>query len=102
LNHPDNRAIGDAALCAAFPAAGNLGVFPHLWPVEGLPLAAPSDVLLAALERPDYQVGITESMDQKTDAVRQHKSQLTDPVAQLECVRQRNVQEDGRYVKRFG
>ncbi|NOR83814.1 MAG: hypothetical protein GQ526_10010 [Ardenticatenales bacterium] len=41
-------------------------------------------------------------MDQKTDAVRQHKSQLTEPAAQLECVRQRNVQEDGRYVKRFG
>jgi LmbE family N-acetylglucosaminyl deacetylase len=101
VNHPDHRAMGDAVLAAVFPAASNPRFFPELWEVERLAPHAPREVYIANAERPNHEVDITEVMERKVEAIRQHKSQLTDPAGQLERVRQRAAREDGRYVESF-
>jgi LmbE family N-acetylglucosaminyl deacetylase len=101
VNHPDHRAMGDAVLAAVFPAASNPRFFPELWEVERLAPHAPREVYIANADRPNHEVDITDVMEQKVEAIRQHKSQLTDPAGQLERVRQRAVREGGRYAETF-
>jgi LmbE family N-acetylglucosaminyl deacetylase len=101
VNHPDHRAIGDAVLAAVFPAASNPRFFPELLQFEGLAPHSPLEIYIANSDRPNLDVDITELIDLKIEAIRQHKSQLTDPSAQLERVRQRAVRDDGRYVESF-
>lgn len=102
LNHPDHRAIGDAVLSAVFPAAGNPRFFPELEEVEKLAPHSPREVLLAVPARdPNYEIDITDWIDLKVAAIRQHASQLHDPEAQLARVRQRNARENGRYSELF-
>jgi LmbE family N-acetylglucosaminyl deacetylase len=101
INHPDHRAIGDAVLAAVFPAASNPRMFPELVQVEGLVPHAPREIYLANTAEPNYEVDITDVMDQKIRAIERHESQLTDPAGQLGRVRQRAAREDGRYVEFF-
>lgn len=101
INHPDHRAIGDAVLGAVFPAAGNHLCCPELWQVEGLAPHTPHQIFIAAPDQPNHQVDITDFIEQKSAAIRQHKSQLADPEASLARVRQRSIQPDGRYVEHF-
>jgi LmbE family N-acetylglucosaminyl deacetylase len=101
VNHPDHRAMGDAVLAAVFPAASNPRFFPELWEVERLAPHAPREVYIANADQPNHEIDITDVMDQKVDAIRQHRSQLTDPVGQLERVRQRAAREGGHYVESF-
>jgi LmbE family N-acetylglucosaminyl deacetylase len=101
VNHPDHRAIGDAVLAAIFPAASNPRFFPELLQFEGLAPHAPREIYIANSDRPNLDVDVTELIDLKVEAIRQHKSQLTDPSAQLERVRQRAARDDGRYVESF-
>jgi LmbE family N-acetylglucosaminyl deacetylase len=101
VNHPDHRAMGDAVLAAVFPAASNPRFFPELWEVERLAPHAPREVYIANAGQPNHEVDITDLIDQKAEAIRQHKSQLTDPAGQLERVRQRAAREGGQYVESF-
>jgi LmbE family N-acetylglucosaminyl deacetylase len=101
VNHPDHRAIGEAVLDAVFPAASNPRFFPELLQVEGLAPHAPREVYIANANQPNCEVDITEVMDVKIEAIRQHRSQMTDPVGQLERVRQRAARDDGRYIESF-
>jgi LmbE family N-acetylglucosaminyl deacetylase len=101
LNHPDHRAIGDAALGAVFPAAGNPLCCPELEGVEGLAPHTPDQLLIAGPDQPNHTVDITDTIERKMAAILEHKSQLADPEASLARVRQRSLQEDGRYVEHF-
>jgi len=101
LNHPDHRAMGDAVLAAVFPAASNGRFFPELWQVEGLAPHSPREVYIANPEQPNHEVDITDLIELKIEAIRQHRSQLTDPAAQLDRVRQRAARDGGRYVESF-
>ena len=78
VNHPDHRAAGTAALDAAFPAAEMPLLYPEL-EAEGL---SPHKVNYIYVSNPkdpaNYFVDITDTMDLKIKALRQHVSQLGD------------------------
>jgi LmbE family N-acetylglucosaminyl deacetylase len=101
VNHPDHRIMGEAVLGAVFPAAGNPRFFPELSRAEGLLPHTPQAVFIASPAQPNHEIDITDYIDQKLEAIRQHQSQLTDPEAQLGRVRQRALKADGRYVEYF-
>jgi LmbE family N-acetylglucosaminyl deacetylase len=78
LNHPDHRAAGQAALDAAFPAAGNPRAFRDLLFDEGLGAHKVREVWLyfTGGQHVNHYVDITEALDQKVAALAAHESQL--------------------------
>lgn len=101
VNHPDHRTAGQVALEAIFPAARNPMYHPELLE-EGLLPHTAHEVYLAGTMQPNRWVDITDVFDIKMQAIRSHASQLPDPEATLERVRQRAaaVDEYGRSVYR--
>jgi len=77
LNHPDHRAAGQAALDAAFPAAGNPSAFRDLL-AEGLEAHKVREVWLFFGEKQhlNHWVDISDTIEQKIQALESHKSQL--------------------------
>lgn len=78
INHPDHRAAATAALDATFPAAEMPLLYPEL-EAEGL---TPHKVNYVYVSNPskeaNYYVDTSETIDQKVEALRQHRSQLGD------------------------
>lgn len=76
LNHPDHRAAGQAALDAAFPAAGNPSAFRDLL-AEGLEPHKVREVWLyfTSGQHVNHWVDITDTFEQKIDALAAHTSQ---------------------------
>ena len=101
VNHPDHRVSGQIALEAIFPAARNRMYHPELL-AEGLAPHAVQEIYLTGASQPDRWVDITDVMDLKIQAIRAHASQLADPEAVIERVRQRAqaVDASGRTVYR--
>jgi LmbE family N-acetylglucosaminyl deacetylase len=77
INHPDHRAVAAAAVEALFPAAGNRNYFPELLDA-GLEPIKIKEVYISNPQQPDVWVDISGFMDQKVEALRQHKSQMGD------------------------
>jgi LmbE family N-acetylglucosaminyl deacetylase len=79
LNHPDHRAAGQAALDAAFPAAGNPSAFRDLL-AEGLKAHKVREVWLyfTGGQHANHFVDITDTLEQKIDALAAHSSQIGD------------------------
>jgi LmbE family N-acetylglucosaminyl deacetylase len=77
LNHPDHRAAGDAVLDAVFPAAETRFIFPELL-AEGFDPHHVTAVFIHGSSRPDAFVDISEVLDVKLAALREHRSQLGD------------------------
>lgn len=77
INHPDHRAVATAAVEAVFPAAGNRNYFPELLD-EGLEPIKIKEVYISTSEKADVWVDITNVIDRKIEALRQHKSQMGD------------------------
>jgi LmbE family N-acetylglucosaminyl deacetylase len=77
INHPDHRAVAVAAVEAIFPGAGNRNYFPELLE-EGLEPIKIHEVYISNPQQPDVWVDITDFMDRKIEALRQHKSQMGD------------------------
>ena len=75
LNHPDHRAAGDAALDAVFPSAGTRYIFPELL-AEGLEPHDVKEVYIHGHLTPNHWVDITETIERKIEALKQHKSQV--------------------------
>jgi LmbE family N-acetylglucosaminyl deacetylase len=104
LNHPDHRAIGDAALDAVFPDSRNPLQFPELL-TEGLQPHHVREVYIAGAAEPDTEVDITATFDRKLAALRCHRSQISDFEALEARLREwhRADGSDGavRYVERF-
>jgi LmbE family N-acetylglucosaminyl deacetylase len=80
LNHPDHRAAGQAALDAAFPAAGNPRAFRDLLFDEGLKAHKVKEVWLyfTGGQQVNHFVDIGETLDQKIAALAAHESQIGD------------------------
>lgn len=88
LNHTDHRVVGDTVLDAVFPLARDrLNYMEH--EQEGLQPHKVLDVFLLFTDQPNYWVDITATMDQKVAALEAHKSQIGDPAAMEERIRQR-------------
>jgi LmbE family N-acetylglucosaminyl deacetylase len=77
INHPDHRAAATAALDATFPAAGQPNLFEEL-AQEGLTAHKPRKVYIITWDGADIYVNIEETIDQKIQALRAHKSQMRD------------------------
>ncbi|HZU86559.1 MAG TPA: PIG-L deacetylase family protein [Anaerolineaceae bacterium] len=77
INHPDHRAAGLAAIDAIFPAAGQPLLYPDL-EAEGFQPFKPRKVYVNAWEKPNLYVDISETIELKIAALKEHKSQLRD------------------------
>ncbi len=77
INHPDHRAAARVAVEAVFPAAEMNLLYPDLV-TEGLTGHKPNYVYISTHEDPDYYVDVTETIELKIEALRQHHSQLGD------------------------
>ncbi len=75
VNHPDHRAVGEAALYAVFPSAGTRPIFPDLL-VEGYEPHDVRDLYLMLSNQPDVFVDITDTIDLKVEALLCHESQV--------------------------
>jgi LmbE family N-acetylglucosaminyl deacetylase len=73
INHPDHRAAAQAALDAVAPASA----MPLLWPEAGAPHRV-RQVYVFGNDEPNVWVDITETIEQKIAALKQHASQMGD------------------------
>ena len=71
VNHPDHRAIGEAALAAVFPNAGNPMYHPELGAAHQL-----KQVWITMATQPNAWVDITDFLDKKLAAIACHTSQV--------------------------
>jgi LmbE family N-acetylglucosaminyl deacetylase len=72
--HPAHRMVGWAATEAAYLADAPWYFPQHV--AEGLAPYKPRDVYLFGAHEPNYWVDVTETIDLKVEALRQHKTQL--------------------------
>lgn len=89
LNHPDHRAIGEAALAAVFPIARDRLNHPELEREEGLLPHKVKQVYLAGASQPNTKVDISGAIETKIRALREHKSQIADMEAMADRQRSR-------------
>jgi len=99
INHPDHRAAGTIALDAIFPGAGNRMYFAELLD-EGLEPHQVKEVYIAGAEHPDTTIDVTDTMDLKIKALREHKSQIKDMDGLEKRLRAR-MSRDGLYFEMF-
>jgi LmbE family N-acetylglucosaminyl deacetylase len=71
INHPDHRAAGQATVDAVAPASE----MPLLWPETGEPHKVQS-VYIYGNSEPNLWVDISETIEQKIGALKQHASQM--------------------------
>ena len=88
IGHPDHLATGEATLAAVYPAARDRLNFPELI-AEGLEPWKVRQVLVSGVERPNLWVDVLRTFDVGLQALLCHVSQIPDPVATEERVRQR-------------
>ena len=75
LNHPDHRAVADAALDAVFPSSETGAIFPELL-AEGLQPHKVKQVFIGGSLTPDTFVDIAGSLATKCRALKAHRSQV--------------------------
>jgi LmbE family N-acetylglucosaminyl deacetylase len=75
INHPDHRAVGQAALDAVFPTARDRLQYPE-HQAEGLEPHKVLDVYLWGSLSPNCWVDISSTFDQKVESLLQHTSQV--------------------------
>ena len=105
VNHPDHRAAGQVVLDAVFPAAGSHLFFPELLS-EGYAPHQPSELWISLTREPNTIIDVTDTWDTKIQAILEHKSQVKDPEALKERMKQRGQSSDGpedtpRYEEHF-
>lgn len=105
INHPDHRAIGDVALDAVFPAARDHLTFPELYREEGLAPHKVKQVYLCGTHEPTARVDVTDYVETKIAALREHQSQIADMEDMARRQRENTDPEfagDGpRYIEKF-
>lgn len=94
LNHPDHRAISDAALDAVFPAARDRLTFTELWRKERLEPHKVREIYIGEAREPDAWVDITDYIEAKIAALHEHKSQIRDSEGLAQRIRER-ARRDG-------
>jgi len=77
INHPDHRAAARAAVEAVFPAAEMNLLYPDM-AEEGLRGHKPNFVYISTGQDPDCYVDVSDTIELKIEALRQHQSQLAD------------------------
>jgi LmbE family N-acetylglucosaminyl deacetylase len=75
MNHPDHRVAADVTLDAVFPSAETRLIFPELLD-EGLEPHKVPLVFVHGSDRPDTFIDISESLDVKLAALKEHRTQM--------------------------
>lgn len=88
INHPDHRAAGDATLDAIMPGADTRLVFPELLD-EGLEPHEVREIYLTGSNEPDLWVDISQTIELKLAALREHRSQVGEWAEMEESIKQR-------------
>jgi LmbE family N-acetylglucosaminyl deacetylase len=106
INHPDHRAIGTAVIDAVYPTARDRLNFLEMERDEGLEPHKVRNVYLAGASEPTIRIDVTEHIETKIDALREHKSQIKDIDAVAERIRARTLDatspvEYPRHVESF-
>lgn len=105
INHPDHRAIGEATMDAVYPTARDRLNFPEMERDEGLPTHKVYQLYLAATASPTTKVDVTDYVETKILALREHKSQIADMDAMAERMRSfkdaEAPEEAPRYMEQF-
>jgi LmbE family N-acetylglucosaminyl deacetylase len=84
LNHPDHRAIGEAVLDSVYPTARDRLNFIELSRDEGLEPHKVKHVYICGTYSPTVKVDVTDYIETKILALREHKSQIADMEAMAE------------------
>jgi LmbE family N-acetylglucosaminyl deacetylase len=100
VNHPDHRTAGEVAIDAVYPIARNRPSFPELLE-EGLEPFSVKEIYLWSASDTNLDVDITDTIDTKFEALRQHQSQLGDMEEMEARMRQFWSGPDGKYLERF-
>jgi LmbE family N-acetylglucosaminyl deacetylase len=79
IQHVDHRNAGLAALDAVYPAARNPMAFPHLVVAEGLAPWEVDQMYLFFTDNPNAWVDITDTIETKIAALREHATQIRKP-----------------------
>ncbi|MDX1993080.1 MAG: PIG-L deacetylase family protein [bacterium] len=82
INHPDHRAVGEAAIHAVFPSAGTRLIFPELLD-EGLEPHNVSRLYLTVATKANLIVDVTAVFERKLESLRQHASQLNEEAFEM-------------------
>ena len=106
INHPDHRAAGQATLDAVFPAAGSGMFFPELEREQGLQPHKVHQVFVAGALHPNTAVDVTEFVERKIAALREHRSQIGDMEGLDERIRTwlrdpQSPPDAPRFIERF-
>ena len=91
-NHRDHRSAGGATFDAVYPYARDYHHFPHLAKEEGLEPHVVGEIY-AWSDEPDTWVDVADSIDGKIAALREHKSQISNPDGMLERITKRHKDE---------
>lgn len=76
INHPDHRAVGQAALEAIYPAVKKPRTFPELLVEEGLAPHVVREVWLALTDHPNHWEDISHHLEGKLRLICEHASQF--------------------------
>ncbi len=103
--HPDHLAVGQAALAAVYPAAGNAWDFPELL-AEGLLPHYVQEIWVINAPVLNHAVDITTTLDRKLAALKAHRSQFGDRFLLLErwlrqAAMERGVRHGMQYAEEF-
>jgi LmbE family N-acetylglucosaminyl deacetylase len=97
VQHVDHRNAGLAAVDAVYPAARNAMAFPHLVTSEGLAPWNVDQMYLFFTDTPNAWVDITDTIETKIAALREHTSQLRKP-EELEGMLRGWAKENGERI----
>ncbi|MCY3946466.1 MAG: PIG-L family deacetylase [Anaerolineaceae bacterium] len=106
INHSDHRAIGEAALAAAFPTARDRLNFLEMERDEGLAAHKTRFVYIANAIKPNTSIDISDYVETKIRSLREHKSQMGLSEGLAERIRSRALDPHApegapRYIESF-
>jgi LmbE family N-acetylglucosaminyl deacetylase len=106
INHPDHRAIGEAVLDSVYPTARDRLNFLELERDEGLSVHKVKQLYLAGTATITKVVDVTDYVATKINALREHKSQISNMDEMAVRVAERMLDEHSpedapRYIERF-
>jgi LmbE family N-acetylglucosaminyl deacetylase len=87
INHPDHRAIGTAVMDSVYPTARDRLNFLELERDEGLDTHKVHQLYLSGTASPTTKVDVTQYVETKINALREHKSQIGDMEKMAERMR---------------
>lgn len=87
INHPDHRAIGTVVMDSVYPTARDRLNFLELERDEGLDTHKVHQLYLSGTASPTTKVDVTQYVETKINALREHKSQISDMEKMAERMR---------------